>query len=102
MQTSPLSTDEAVLAALRDHGLATSAGIASLLGLHERTARRRLRRLIKDGYAFSPEHGVYRITAAGMAVMTPLPDRPTAEEPERRSDLLTATPRDLLERWRQR
>jgi DNA-binding IclR family transcriptional regulator len=58
-----------------EDGLITTATLVRRLQLHERTARRRLRRLIRDGYAFSPDRGLYRITAAGAAVMTPVEGR---------------------------
>jgi len=69
---SVLSLDEQILALLLEDGPTTSATIAHRLQLHERTARRRLRRLIRDGYIFSPERGSYRITAAGAGVMAPV------------------------------
>jgi predicted transcriptional regulator len=67
-------------------GPAGTASIAERLGWYERSVRRRLRRLIKDGYVFSPERGRYRITAAGVGVMTPVevpgaaPDRLQGKE----------------------
>ena len=63
--------DEEILFLL-SAGPASTASIAERLGWYERSVRRRLRRLIKDGYVFSPERGRYRITAAGMGAMTPV------------------------------
>lgn len=65
--------DEAILAVLGDGGVRGSAQLATALGAGERTIRRRLRRLIGDGYVFSPFRGGYRITAAGVAAIAPLP-----------------------------
>lgn len=94
-----MSTDEAVLAFLAERRLSSSAEIGAALGLLERTARRRLRRLIKDGYVFAPERGRYRLTAAGLAVLAE-PNLPKPEEAAPR--LLEATPRDIVDRWRAR
>jgi len=66
--------DETILLLLRERDVLASADLASALGIHERSVRRHLRRLIRAGYVFSPEHGRYRITAAGAAVMAPLSD----------------------------
>lgn len=96
--TEPRSADEAILDRLR-YGGSTSAGLAAELAMHERSVRRRLRRLIRDGYAFSPQRGRYRITAAGLAAMTPLP---ASDGPSRRGlrALLDASPRDAFDRAR--
>lgn len=91
MTALALSLDEAILATLADLGVHGSAGLATTLGVGDRTIRRRLRRLIDDGYAFSPFRGGYRITAAGLAVMAPLVKPP---------GWLERTPADLLDRWR--
>lgn len=91
MSSQPLSLDEAVLAHLADRVLHSSAGLAAALGESDRSIRRRLRRLIRDGYVFSPFRGAYRITASGLAVLAPLTESP---------GLLDSTPADLLERWR--
>ncbi|MEX2135772.1 MAG: winged helix-turn-helix transcriptional regulator [Chloroflexota bacterium] len=93
MTTPAPSIDETILALFRERGLLASADLASALGIHERSVRRRLRRLIRDGYVFSPERGRYRITAAGAAVMAPLEARPS---------LVESSPRDLIDRWRRR
>jgi len=84
------SVDETILALFGEGGLLSSAYLASALGIHERSVRRRLRRLIRDGYVFSPERGRYRTTAAGAAVMAPLEARP---------GLVESSPRDLIDRW---
>ena len=90
MSAAP-SLDEAILATLADRALHSTAGLAARLGTGERSIRRRLRRLIRDGYVFSPFRGGYRITAAGLAAIAPLsaPHGP-----------LESTPADLLDRWR--
>lgn len=93
MTTPAPSLDETILALFRERGLLASADLASALGIPERSVRRRLRRLIRDGYVFSPERGRYRITAAGAAVMAPLEARPS---------LVESSPRDLIDRWRRR
>lgn len=93
MTTPAASVDETILSLLRDSGVLGSADLASTLGIPERSVRRRLRRLIRDGYVFSPERGRYRITAAGAAVMAPLEARPS---------LVESSPRDLIDRWRRR
>ena len=74
MSQRPPSVDETILSLLHERGVLASADLASVLDIHERSVRRRLRRLIRAGYVFSPEHGRYRITAAGAAVMAPLSD----------------------------
>ena len=65
------STDEAILVLLREQAR-TSYELAAAIGMPQRSIRRRLRRLIKDGYAFSPERGLYRITATGVRAMEPV------------------------------
>lgn len=67
------SLDEQILEAL-NRSPATTSELARDLSAYERTVRRRLRRLIKDGYVFSPTRGWYRITARGVAAIEPLPD----------------------------
>jgi DNA-binding transcriptional ArsR family regulator len=63
-----------MLLLLRERDVLASADLASALDLPDGSVRRHLRRLIRGGYVFSPEHGRYRITAAGAAVLAPLPD----------------------------
>jgi predicted transcriptional regulator len=70
----PASTDETILLLLWERDLLASADLASALDLPDGSVRRHLRRLIRGGYVFSPEHGRYRITGAGATVMAPLPD----------------------------
>jgi DNA-binding IclR family transcriptional regulator len=65
-----VTPDEQILRAL-DAGPGSTASLADAVGWHPRAIRRRLRRLIRDGYVFSPERGRYRITAVGRAVMQP-------------------------------
>jgi hypothetical protein len=73
---SPPARDAAILARLRQTGPAGTIRIAAELGFYERRVRRGLRQLIEGGYVFSPERGVYRITAAGVAAIAPVPDEP--------------------------
>ena len=90
MSATP-SLDETILATLADRALHSTAGLAARLGTGDRSIRHRLRRLIRGGYIFSPFHGGYRITAAGLAAIAPL------NTPRRLRD---STPADLLDRWR--
>lgn len=91
MTSQPPSLDEAILAILADGEPHDSAGLATMVGTSDRTIRRRLRRLIRDGYVFSPFRGGYRITAAGLAVMAPLATS---------ADRLDTSPVSVLDRWR--
>ena len=72
MSGPPFARDDAILAMLRDKGPMGSVELAAGLGSYERRTRRGLRNLIKGGYVFSPEHGLYRITAAGAAAIAPI------------------------------
>jgi hypothetical protein len=72
MSDRSLSVDETILLLLRGRDVLASADLASAVDLPDGSVRRHLRRLIRGGYVFSPEHGRYRITAAGAAVMAPL------------------------------
>ena len=74
MSDRPLSADETILLLLREREVLASADLASAVALPDGSVRRHLRRLIRGGYVFSPDHGRYRITAAGIAVMAPLSD----------------------------
>jgi predicted ArsR family transcriptional regulator len=49
-----------ILLLLRERDVLASADLASALDLHDGSVRRHLRRLIRGGYVFSPEHGRYR------------------------------------------
>ena len=91
MTALPPSLDEAILAVLADLANHRSADLAARLETSDRSIRRRLHRLIRDGYVFSPFRGGYRITAAGVAAMAPVTKPP---------GWLDRTPADLLERWR--
>ena len=62
--TAALSPREAILRYLLQADARTSQ-IAASLGMPERSARRRLRFLIGEGYVFSPQRGSHRITAFG-------------------------------------
>lgn len=65
MAEDRMTPDELVLAHLARASTTSCRDLAETLQLGDRRVRRRLRRLIKDGYVFSPERGRYRITAAG-------------------------------------
>jgi len=87
-----MTDDEHILVLLLD-GPSSSMLLAEALAWNDRSVRRRLRRLIRDGYVFSPTRGLYRITTSGRAVIPddiPQPDRP---------GLFHATARDVIERW---
>lgn len=66
--------DDAILTRLRRAGPVGTVQLAADLDFHERRVRRGLRELIKRGYVFSPERGLYQITAAGAAAIAPVPD----------------------------
>jgi predicted ArsR family transcriptional regulator len=87
MSQRPLSVDETILSLLLEREVLASADLASALAIHERSVRRHLRRLIRGGYVFSPEHGRYRITAAGVAVMAPIETPPSQGESRPRNRL---------------
>ena len=89
MSQRPLSVDETILSLLQEREVLASADLASTLGIHERSVRRHLRRLIRGGYVFSPEYGRYRITAAGAAVMAPIKTPPSPGESRPRYRLYT-------------
>ena len=59
-----MTIDERILLELAK-GPGSTATLAQALEWYPRSVRRRLRRLIRDGYVFSPERGRYRITRAG-------------------------------------
>ncbi len=94
MSHRPPSLDETILSLLLERGVLTCADLASAQGLPERSVRRHLQRLIHGGYVFSPEHGRYRITAAGVAAMAPA-DTPPPSQVESR-------PRNRVYPWRNR
>jgi Mn-dependent DtxR family transcriptional regulator len=73
MSGSAPTPNEAVLLLLAEAESASSRQIGERLAMPERSVRRRLARMIRDGYVFSPERGRYRLTAAGAAVMAPRP-----------------------------
>lgn len=77
------TTDEIILLRLQETSC-TSAQLSIHLNVPQRSIRRRLRRLITDGYVFSPERGRYRIAAAGVRAMEPIPASPGDSELERR------------------
>lgn len=70
-----MTIDERVLLILAD-GPSSTAELATALGAPPRSVRRRLRRLIRDGYVFSPERGRYRLTRVGRLVMDADPGEP--------------------------
>ena len=61
---------EAILVALSS-GPASTAEIADALGAPDRSVRRHLRRLAREGYVFSPERGRHRLTALGWLAVEP-------------------------------
>lgn len=63
-----MTIDERILMALAA-GPSSTAALAAALDYPPRSVRRRLRRLIRDGYVFSPDRGRYRITRAGRVAM---------------------------------
>jgi DNA-binding IclR family transcriptional regulator len=63
-----MTIDERILMALAA-GTSSTAALATALDYPPRSVRRRLRRLIRDGYVFSPERARYRITRAGRLAM---------------------------------
>jgi predicted ArsR family transcriptional regulator len=89
----PPSTDETILVLLQERGVLASADLASALDIPDGSVRRHLRRLIRGGYVFSPEHNRYRITASGAAVMAPIDSPPGRGE---------TSPRYRLYTWRNR
>ncbi len=80
MSDRPPSADETILLLLQERGVLASADLASALDIPDGSVRRHLRRLIRGGYIFSPEHGRYRITASGAAVMAPIEAPPSQTE----------------------
>ena len=93
MSNRPPSVDETILSLLREREMLASADLAGALDIPEGSVRRHLRRLIRGGYVFSPEHGRYRITAAGAAVMAPIDAPPNRVE---------SRPRNRVYPWRNR
>ena len=75
-----MTGNELVLAALAG-GEASTATIAQLTGLSERVCRYRFRWLIREGYAWSPERGRYRLTARGRALAAEVPPLEVPSEP---------------------
>jgi predicted ArsR family transcriptional regulator len=65
-----LAPREAILAYLLE-GPASTAEIADELGMEDRSVRRRLRRLAREGYVFSPERGWHRLTTLGRIAIAP-------------------------------
>lgn len=63
-----MSPDEQILVLLAD-GPAGTQDLATSMDWHDRSVRRRLRRLIRDGYVFSPSRGLYRLTSRGRAAV---------------------------------
>ncbi len=61
---------EAILAVL-SVGPASTSEIAEELGMPERSIRRNLRRLAREGYVFSPVRGWHRLTALGRIAIEP-------------------------------
>lgn len=70
-----MARDELILTALAA-GDASTAELAQVTGLTERTCRNGLRHLIAEGYAWSPRRGRWRLTEAGRAIALELPGLP--------------------------
>jgi predicted transcriptional regulator len=92
-----VSPDELILMEL-SKAAGSSRSLASAVGWSDRAIRRRLTRLIRDGYVFSPARGSYRITRFGRVVV----EAPVRDSSDSDPHVLEMTPRDLLERWRNR
>ncbi|MFI5258865.1 MAG: hypothetical protein ACHQ01_04560 [Candidatus Limnocylindrales bacterium] len=75
-----MTRDELVIAALAG-GDASTAAIAQAAGLSERACRYRLRHLIGEGYAWSPERGRYRLTVRGRVIAADVPSLATSRPP---------------------
>lgn len=90
-----MTMDERILRILAA-GQSRSHLLSDAMQWNDRSVRRRLRRLIRDGYVFSPERGAYRITRSGRAVLE------DGEAVQPRPGILDATPRDLVDRLTQR
>ena len=72
-----MTRNELVIAALAGGDVSTAA-IAQATGLSERACRSRLRYLIGEGYAWSPERGWYRLTGRGRAIAADVPSLATS------------------------
>ena len=87
-----MTRDELLLAALAE-GEASTATLSQHTGLRERTCRYGLRRLIAEGYAWSPARGTWRLTGRGRTIaveLGPLPasaDATTSWDPARPLDV---------------
>ena len=81
---SSMTRDELLLAALAA-GEVTTAGLVRSTGVSERNCRYGLRRLIVAGYAWSPERGRWRLTEAGRAIASGLPELPATDRPHAQS-----------------
>lgn len=90
-----MTPDEQILLLLAA-GPAGTEQLAASMGWHDRSVRRRLRRLIRDGYVFSPARGLYRLTARGHEAMV---DGARGAESEEAADGDEDWPRHPFERW---
>lgn len=88
-----MSPDEQILALLAE-GPTGTQDLAESMDWHDRSVRRRLRRLIRDGYVFSPSRGLYRLTSRGRAAV----EDKSSSQPEAPQDQ-EDRPRHPLERW---
>lgn len=89
-----MSPDEQILVLLAD-GPAGTQHLATSMDWHDRSIRRRLRRLIRDGYVFSPSRGLYRLTVRGRAAI----EDESATEPAEAEEDQEDWPGHPLERW---
>lgn len=97
-----MTLDERILAILLRDRVSSSAALGAELDWHDRGIRRRLRRLIRDGYVFAPERGRYRLTAAGRAVMRNEEPWHSAKAATTEVGVLDMTVADVVGRWRSR
>ncbi|MGD0861777.1 MAG: hypothetical protein ABSA21_03335 [Candidatus Limnocylindrales bacterium] len=76
-----MTRDELLLAALA-RGQSSTVALAYETGLGERTCRYGLRHLIGADYVWSPERGLYRLTARGRTIAAELVVDNSQEAPE--------------------
>ncbi len=75
-----MTRNELLLAALAE-GERSTAELCQQTGLGERTCRNGLRHLIREGYAWSPERGSYRLMSRGRDIAAELGPLPPVAEP---------------------
>ncbi len=70
-----MTRDELILVAL-SYGEASTADVAELAGVLERTCRKGLRRLVRQNYVWSPIRGKWRLTRRGREIADELAAAP--------------------------